>query len=66
MPAPKAGPLQIFEIRLRELQPSASLLFVARRRSSDEAVEHARMLLERHPEFHIAEIWQGVELVREI
>jgi hypothetical protein len=60
------GAMEIFEIRLREARPSSSLLFVTMRKNSDEAVEHARRLLERHPEFDAAEVWYGMKLVREV
>jgi hypothetical protein len=66
MYAPRVGAVVVFEIRLREFRPSCSLLFVTSRKTSDEAVEYARRLLERHPEFHIAEVWNGMQLVREI
>jgi hypothetical protein len=55
-----------FEIRLREDRPSQSLLFVTARETDGEAVEHARRLLERHPEYRMAEIWSGMKLVRQI
>jgi hypothetical protein len=55
-----------FEIRLRDACPAHSLLFVASRNTDAEAVEHARRLLERHPEYPIAEIWQGMKLLRQI
>jgi hypothetical protein len=55
-----------FEIRLRDIRPAACLLFVASRDTDAEAVEHARELLERHPEYPIAEIWQGMKLLRQI
>lgn len=66
MPDPRSRPMHVFEIRLREFQPSASLLFVTTRKSSAEAIEQARRLLERHPEFLFAEVWNGMELVQEI
>jgi hypothetical protein len=58
--------MQTFEIRLRDVRPAASLLFVTSRNSDAEAVEHARQLLERHPEYPIAEIWHGMKLLRQI
>ena len=58
--------MDVFEIRLRESRPAASLLFVTTRKTSDEAVEQARRLLERHPEFQIAEVWNGMKLLREV
>ena len=58
--------MDVFEIRLRDTRPSSSLLFVTTRKTSDEAIEQAKSLLERHPEFFVAEIWNGMKLVREI
>ena len=58
--------MQTFEIRLRDIRPAPSLLFVASRDTDAEAVEHARLLLERHPEYPIAEIWHGMKLLRQI
>lgn len=55
-----------FEIRLRDTQPASSLLFVALRETDAEAVEQARRLLERHPEYPVAEIWRGMKLLRQI
>jgi hypothetical protein len=55
-----------FEIRLKEDRPKASLLFVTARSSAAEAVEQARRLLERHPEYESAEIWNGMKMVRQI
>ena len=58
--------MQTFEIRLREARPTVSLLFVTSRETDAEAVEQARKLLERHPEFDVAEIWRGMKLLRQI
>ena len=55
-----------FEIRLCDVPPAPSLLFVALRETDAEAVEHARLLLERHPQYSIAEIWHGMKLLRQI
>ena len=55
-----------FEIRLRDGRSSGSLLFVAARETDAEAIAHARTLLERHPEFYVAEIWRGMKLLRQI
>jgi hypothetical protein len=58
--------MENFEIRLRETGPALALLFVAARESDTEAVEYARRLLARHPEYDIAEIWNGMKLIRQI
>jgi hypothetical protein len=43
--------LERFEIRLVDQRPRASLLFVSSHESDTEAVQYARRLLDRHPEF---------------
>ena len=58
--------MKTFEIRLRDNRPAASLLFVTLRETHAEAEEQARRLLERHPEFEIAEIWSGMTLLRQV
>ena len=58
--------MERFEIRLVDQQPRASLLFVSSHESDVEAVQHARRLLDRHPEFYVAEIWKGMKMVRQI
>ena len=58
--------MNIFEIRLSEGSPKNSLLFVALRNSDAEAIARARELLERHPEYQIAEIWDGMKMIRQI
>jgi hypothetical protein len=45
---------------------AVSLLFVTTHESDSDAVRHARLLLERHPEFYVAEIWKGMKMVRQI
>ena len=58
--------MQKFEIRLVEQRPHSSLLFVTSRENDSEAVQYARLLLERHPEFDVAEVWKGMKMVRQI
>jgi hypothetical protein len=62
----KGNVMITFEIRLKEDRPKSSLLFVTARSSDAEAVEQARRLLERHPEYETAEIWNGMKMVRQI
>ena len=58
--------MEKFEIRLVDQRPRTPLLFVTSQESDSEAVRHARLLLERHPEFYAAEIWKGMKMVRQI
>jgi len=58
--------METFEIRLVDGQPRNWLLFATVSETDTEAVQHARRLLERHPEFYGAEIWKGMKMVRQI
>jgi len=42
------------------------LLFAAAFATDDQAVEHARRLLKRHPEMAVSEIWRGMQLLRQV
>jgi hypothetical protein len=42
------------------------MLFMSARETDAEAVLYARLLLERHPEFHSAEIRKGMKMLRQI
>ena len=42
------------------------LLFAAAFATDDQAVEHARRLLKRHPEMTGCEIWRGMQLLRQV
>jgi hypothetical protein len=58
--------METFEIRLVDGRPHTWLLFAMPSETDLEAVQYARRLLERHPEFHTAEIWKGMKMVRQI
>lgn len=58
--------METFEIRLVDGRPHKWLLFATASESDTEAVQQARRLLERHPEFYSAEIWKGMKMVRQI
>ena len=58
--------METFEIRLVDGRPHKWLLFATATENASDAVQFARRLLERHPEFHVAEIWKGMKLVRQI
>jgi hypothetical protein len=58
--------MERFEIRLLDQRPRTPLLFASSHESDSEAVRYARLLLERHPEFYVAEIWKGMKVVRQI
>jgi hypothetical protein len=42
------------------------LLFAAALTTDEQAADHARRLLKRHPEMSGAEIWRGMHLVRQV
>ena len=56
--------------RLYEFKLSSSrhqpLLFAAALTTDEQAADHARRLLKRHPEMSEAEIWRGMQLVRQV
>jgi hypothetical protein len=55
-----------FEIRLRHARPQDALLFVTTRETDSDATRLARELLDRHPEYNIAEIWRGMQMLRQV
>lgn len=55
-----------FEIRLRGSLSTSSLIFAMVCESPDEAARRAGYLLERHDGYEIAEIWNGMTLIRQI
>jgi len=42
------------------------LLFAAALTTDEQAADHARRLLKRHPEMREAEIWRGMHLIRQV
>jgi hypothetical protein len=42
------------------------LLFAAALTTDEQAADHARRLLKRHPEMSGAEIWRGMHLIRQV
>ena len=58
--------MQTFEIRLVDGQPQKWLLFATARETDSEAVQYARLLLERYPDFLSAEVWKGMKMVQQI
>lgn len=42
------------------------LLFAAALTTDEQAADHARRLLKRHPEMSDAEIWRGMSLIRQV
>jgi len=42
------------------------LLFAAALMTDEQAADHARRLLKRHPEMTGAEIWRGMILIRQV
>jgi len=59
-------PMTTFEIRLVDGRPQKWMLFATLRETDSEAVQYARYLLDRHPDFLGAEIWKGMKMVRQI
>lgn len=56
---------QAYEVRLLGA-PGSQLIFVTAKRSDDDAAEHARMLMCRHPSYLKGEVWKGMKLVRRV
>jgi hypothetical protein len=56
---------QEYEVRLLGA-PGSQLIFVTSKSCDDEAVEHARKLMDRHPSYMRAEVWQGMKIVRRV
>jgi hypothetical protein len=54
-----------YEFRLCS-SPNKHLLFAGAFASEDQALEHARRLLNRHKEMDYAEVWRGMKLVRQV
>lgn len=52
-----------YEIRLCS-ESGVHLIFMTAKLNDDEAAEHARNLLERHPSYAHAEVWQGMKMIR--
>lgn len=74
---PKGGALSVAggsssdaNTRLYEFKLSSPrqqpLLFAAALTTDEQAADHARRLLKRHPEMRDAEIWRGMHLVRQV
>lgn len=60
------GAMTTFEIYLRECDPAQSLIVVTARGSDGEAMAYAQSLLERYPEYYLAEVWQGMTRVGQV
>jgi hypothetical protein len=52
-----------FKLSSPRAQP---LLFAAALTTDEQAADHARRLLKRHPEMSEAEIWRGMHLIRQV
>ena len=63
---PMEASMQTFEIRLVDGQPKRWLLFATAHETDTEAVQYARLLLEHYPDFLGAEVWKGMQMVRQI
>ena len=56
---------RVYEVRLSGAGHEP-LLFAAKLLTDDEAAEHARRLLDRHPKMTRAEVWRGKKLIRQV
>jgi len=65
-----AEPASDAKTRLYEFKLSSprqqTLLFAAALMTDEQAADHARRLLKRHPEMCEAEVWRGMTLVRQV
>jgi hypothetical protein len=65
-----AEPVSDASTRLYEFKLSSPrqqpLLFAAALPTDEQAADHARRLLKRHPEMSEAEIWRGMQLIRQV
>lgn len=59
------GRTKLYEFKLSSPRQEP-LLFAAAFATDDQAVEHARRLLKRHPEMTGCEIWRGMQLLRQV
>lgn len=67
MPVPPMEvPMESFEIRLVDGRPQKWMLFATLRETDTEAVQYARHLLDRYPDFLGAEVWKGMKMVWQI
>jgi hypothetical protein len=55
----------MYEVRLLGA-PGSQLIFVTSKSSDDDAAEHARTLMDRHPSYMRAEVWQGMKIIRRV
>ena len=65
-----AEPARDAKTRLYDFKLSSArhppLLFAAALTTDEQATDHARRLLKRHPEMSEAEIWRGMTLIRQV
>jgi hypothetical protein len=57
---------QFFEIRLCTGFGKEMLVFATVQPDEKSAADFGRAVLNRHPNFDVAEIWQGMKLLRQI
>jgi hypothetical protein len=65
-PFDRGRAMTTFEIYLRECDPAQSLIVVTARDSDSEALAYAEALLERYPEYYMAEVWQGMKRIGQV
>ncbi len=56
----------LYEIKLRTDLGKDFLVFATVQPDAEAAAEYGRAMLDRHEAFDVAEIWQGMKLVRQV
>ena len=64
-PASSDTSTRLYEFKLSSPRHQP-LLFAAALTTDEQAADHARRLLKRHPEMTDAEVWRGMTLVRQV
>lgn len=60
------SPTKIFEIKLCSGLGKNALIFATLQPDEDAAADFGRAMLERHHNFDLAEIWQGMKMLRQV
>ena len=57
---------KLFEIKLCAGFSKTSLIFATLQPDEESAADFGRVLLDRHDNFDVAEIWQGMKMLRQV
>jgi hypothetical protein len=60
------SPTIIFEIKLCSGFGKESLIFATVQSDEGAAADYGRAMLDRHDNFDVAEIWQGMKMLRQV